>query len=88
MDKDRAASLEGTMRGLRMLLEGMADHVRESFPEHQQQRAMRKLGNALGGLYDISRMIYDEHPDLDPCAEETRLSAAMRNMSLSSKRPD
>jgi hypothetical protein len=50
MDKDRAASLEGTMRGLRMLLEEMADYVRESFPEHQQQRAMRQLGNALGGV--------------------------------------
>jgi len=71
-----------------MLLEGMAVHVRESFPEHQQLSAMRKLGNALGGLYDISRMIYDEHPDLDPYAEETRLAAAMRNMSLSSKRPE
>ena len=50
MDKDRAASLEGTMRGLRMLLEEMADYVRESFPEHQQQRAMRQLGTALGGV--------------------------------------
>ena len=71
-----------------MLLKGIKDHVRESFLEHQQQSAMRKLGNALGGLYGISRMIYDEHPDLDPYPEETRLAAAMRNMSLPSKRPD
>jgi hypothetical protein len=88
MDKDKAATLDGMMRASRMLLEAMAGYVRESVPEDQQQKVMMKIGTALGELTDISWMIYDEHPHLNPYPEETKLAAKMRNASRPSKRTD
>ena len=79
MDRDRAATLEGMMRGFRMLLEAMADYVRESVPDDQSEKVMMKIGTALGELTDISWMIYKEHPHLNPYPEETKLAAEMRN---------
>ena len=86
MDKDKAATLDGMMRASRMLLEAMAGYVRESVPEDQQQKVMMKIGTALGELTDISWMVYDEHPHLNPYSEETKLAEEMRKASPSSKR--
>ena len=88
MDKDKAATLDGMMRASRMLLEAMAGYVRESVPKDQQQKIMMKIGTALGELTDISWMIYDEHPHLNPYPEETKLAAEMRKASPSSKQAD
>ena len=85
MDKDKAATLDGMMRASRMLLEAMAGYVRESVPDDQRRQVMMKIGTALGELTDISWMIYDEHPHLNPYPEETKLAAEMRNASLSRK---
>jgi len=88
MDKDKAATLDGMMRASRMLLEAMAGYVRESIPEDQRRQVMMKIGAALGELTDISWMIYDEHPHLNPYPEETKLAAEMRSAPRSSKQTE
>jgi hypothetical protein len=88
MDKDKAATLDGMMRASRMLLEAMAGYVRESVPEDQRRQVMMKNGAALGELTDISWMIDDEHPHLNPYPEETKLAAEMRSAPRSSKQTE
>ena len=83
---NKAATLDGMMRASRMLLEAMAGYVRESVPEDQQRKVMMKIGAAMGELTDISWMIYDEHPHLNPYPGETKLAAETRKASRPSDR--
>lgn len=83
MDKDAAAKLEGMMLGSRMLLQSVADFVRENVPEQERYAVAIKIGTAMAELLDVSWMIYDQHPDLNPYPEETRLAAELRGRSSS-----
>jgi len=58
-----------------MLLQALADYVRENVPDQQRRGIMLKIGTATAELIDISRMIYDEHPSLNPYAEQDQLAA-------------
>jgi hypothetical protein len=44
---------------------------------------MLKIGTAMAELLDISRMIHDEHPGLNPHREEERLAEKMPGTSSS-----
>jgi hypothetical protein len=79
MEKTSAAKLEGMMVASRMYLHAVADYVRENIPEHQRRTIMLKIGAASAELIDVSRMIHDEHPDLDPHREQTELATRLRN---------
>jgi hypothetical protein len=79
MDKDFAARLEGMVLGSRMTLQSVAEFVRDHAPEADRRAMLLKIGTAMSELLDISWMIYERHPSLDPYPEETRLAAAMRD---------
>ena len=66
MEKENAAKLEGMLVASRLLLESFSDFIRENVPTDKRRTMMIKLGRAMSELVDVSRMIYDEHPDLDP----------------------
>ena len=83
MDKETAAKLEGMMLGSRMLLQSVADFVRENVPEQDRRVVATKIGTAMAELLDISWMIYDQHPSLDPYPEETQIAAELRSGSSS-----
>ena len=83
MDRDKAATFEGMALASRMLLQSLADYVRENIPDQQRRAIILKIGTAMAELLDISRMIYDEHPSLNPYQEEERLAATMRDASSS-----
>jgi len=83
MDKETAAKLEGMMLGSRMLLQSVADFVRENVPEQDRRAVAIKVGTAMAELLEVSWMIYDQHPGLDPYPEETRLAAELRGRSSS-----
>jgi len=78
MEQDKAATLEGMMVASRMLLQALADYVRENVPHQQRRDIMLKIGTATAELIDISRMIYEEHPRLNPHTEQYQLAARMR----------
>jgi len=75
MERDKAAILEGMAVASRMFLQSLAEHVRENVPDPQRRAMMLKIGTAMSELIDISRMLYDEHPSLDPYPEESRIDA-------------
>jgi hypothetical protein len=83
MDRDKAATLEGMALASRMFLQSLADYVRESVPDQQRRAIILKIGTAMAELLDISRMIYDEHPGLNPYQEEERLAAKTPSTSSS-----
>ena len=78
MDKDTAAKLEGMVVGFRMLLQSIAEFVRDQAPEEDRQAIALKLGTAMAELLDISWRLYERHPELNPHPEETRLAEEMR----------
>jgi hypothetical protein len=81
MDKDTAAKVEGMALASRMFLQSVAEFVRDNVSEPQRRAMALKIGTAMAELVDISRMIYDQYPSLDPYQEETRLAAEMRGVS-------
>ena len=83
MDRDKAATLDGMALASRMFLQSLADYVRENVPDQQRRAIILKIGTAMAELLDISRMIYDEHPTLNPHQEEERLAEKMRGPSSS-----
>jgi hypothetical protein len=78
MDRDKAATLDGMALASRLFLQSLADHVRENVPDQQRRAIILKIGTAMAELLDISRMIYDEHPGLNPHQEEERLAERIR----------
>jgi hypothetical protein len=78
MRPEAAAQLQGMMTASRALMQGIADFVRENVPDAQRRDVMLKIGAAMAELCDISRMIYDEHPALNPYAEEDRIARDLR----------
>ena len=83
MDRDKAATLDGMALASRLFLQSLADHVRENVPDRPRRAIILKIGTAMAELLDISRMIYDEHPTLNPRREEERLAEKMRGPSSS-----
>ena len=83
MDKDPAAKLDGMMIGSRMLLQSVVDFVRENVPEQEQYPIALKIGTAMAELLEISWMIHDQHPSLNPDPEATRIAAELRSRSSS-----
>jgi hypothetical protein len=83
MDRDKAATLEGMALASRLFLQSLADYVRENVPDPQRRAIILKIGTTMAELLDISRMIYDEHPTLNPYQEEERLAEKMRGRSPS-----
>ena len=83
MDRDKAATLEGMALASRLFLQSLADYVRENVPDRQHRAIILKIGTAMAELLDISRMIYDEHPGLNPHREEERLAEKMPGTSSS-----
>src|SRR5262245_45069728 len=60
MNKETAAKLEGMMLGSRMLLQSVADFVRENVPEQDRYAVAIKIGTAMAELLDVSWMIYGQ----------------------------
>jgi hypothetical protein len=83
MDIDKAATLDGMALASRLFLQSLADYVRENVPDQHRRAIILKIGTAMAELLDISRMIYDEHPGLNPHQEEERLAEKMRGASSS-----
>lgn len=67
-------------------LQGIADYVRENVPDSQRLDVMLKIGTATAELGDISRMIYDERPALNPYVEEERIARDLRAAANPGKR--
>ena len=78
MDRTSAAELEGMLLAAREPLQALADHVREKVPEERRREVMIKVATAMAELIDVSRMIYEEFPDLNPHLEEERIAVEMK----------
>jgi hypothetical protein len=78
MDKNDAAKIEGMLAGARMYLEAFADHLRRATVGKQRRDLISKLGKAMTELSDISRSIYDEHPETNPYLEVEKRTAELR----------
>ena len=87
MDKYTAGRLEGMLRAARHNIETLiANELRIASPPEKQFERMRKLGNALTELLDLSREIYEEHPELNPQLEAERATEELRRKGLLPKR--
>ncbi|WP_395713508.1 hypothetical protein [Reyranella sp.] len=78
MRADSAPQLEGMDDGVPRIVAGGADYVRENAPDSECRDVMLKIGAAMAELCDISRMIYAEHPALNPYAEEYEIARKLR----------
>ena len=83
MDKETAAKLEGMMLASRMLLQSIGDFVRDNVSEQDRHAIALKIGTAMTELLDVSWLIYDQHPSLNPYQEEERLARERRGNSSS-----
>ena len=79
MDKETAAKLEGMVLGSRMMLQSVADFIRDHATDEDRRAMLLKIGGAMTELLDISWALYERYPSLNPYPEETRLAAALRD---------
>ena len=85
MDRTSAAELEGMLMATRRPLQALADHVRENVPGERRREVMIKIATAMAELIDVSRMIYEEFPDLNPHLEEERIAFEMKRSITGTK---
>ena len=79
MDKYTAGRIEGMLRAARHNIEFViAADLRAASPPERQFERMRKLGLALTELLDLSREIYEEHPELNPHLDAERTTEELR----------
>ena len=79
MDKYTAGKIEGMLVAVRHSIEfAIADELRKAIPPEKLHSRMLKLGTALAELIDLSRELYDEHPELNPHLEAERETAEFR----------
>ncbi len=88
MELDKAAMLEGMVVLSRAMLMEVADRVRDHVPESHRREMMLKVGRAMAELTEISWMIHEGHPILNPYPEETKLAAEMRAKAALKKKGD
>ena len=69
----------------RQPLEALADRVRENVPEERRREIVIKIATAMAELIDVSRMIYEEFPDLNPHLEEERIASEMKRSIAGTK---
>ncbi len=75
MEKNEAVKIEGMLLGSRMHLSAVAEHLRTVSEGKKRKDMMLKIGKAMAELWEMSREIYEEHPDLNPHREaEKRVS--------------
>ena len=87
MDKYTAGRIEGMLRAARHNIESLnANELRIASPPEKQFERMRKLGNVLTELLDLSREIYEEHPELNPHLEAERATEELRRKGLFPRR--
>ncbi|HXU59312.1 MAG TPA: hypothetical protein VN710_11200 [Verrucomicrobiae bacterium] len=85
MDKYTAGKIEGMLIAVRHSIEFViADDLRKATPPEKLRNRMLKLGRALAELIDLSRELYDEHPELNPHLEAEREAAEFRRSKASS----
>jgi hypothetical protein len=85
MDKYTAAKIEGMLVAARHNIEFViADELRKATPPEKLRNRMLKLGRALTELIDLSREIYEEHPELNPHLEAEKATAELRRSKSSS----
>jgi hypothetical protein len=87
MDKYTAGRIEGMLRAARHNIESLiANELRIASPPEKQRHRMTKLGTVLAELLDLSREIYEEHPELNPHLEAERATEELRRKGLLPKR--
>jgi hypothetical protein len=87
MEKYTAGKIEGMLIAVRHTIEFLiSDELRNASPPEKQFPRMRKLGVALTELLDLSREIYEEHPELNPHLEAERATEELRRKGLLPKR--
>jgi hypothetical protein len=69
------------LAGGRRYLEGIADHVRKASPIEKQFDRLHKIGVALTELLDLSRELYEEHPEVNPFLKEENAATDARGAS-------
>jgi hypothetical protein len=83
MDKYTAGRIEGMLRAARHNIEFLiADDLRVASPPEKQRDRMKKLAMALTELLDLSREIYEEHPELNPHLEAEKATEELRRKGL------
>jgi hypothetical protein len=85
MDRTSAAELERMLMATRQPLQFLADHVRENVQAERRREVMIKIATAMAELIDVSRMIYEEFPDLNPHLEEERVAVEMKRSITTTK---
>ena len=87
MDKYTAGRIEGMLRAARHNIGFLiADDLRVASPPEKQRPRMAKLGTVLAELLDLSREIYEEHPELNPHLEAERATEELRRKGLLPRR--
>jgi hypothetical protein len=52
--------------------------VHEKVPENRRREVAIKIATAMAELIDVSRMVYEEYPDLNPHLKEERIALEMK----------
>lgn len=83
MNKYTAGKNEGMLVAVRHSVEFViCDESRRASPPEKQFQRMRKLGIVLAELVDLSRELYEEHPELNPHIDAEKMTAELRRKGL------
>ena len=83
MDKYTAGKIEGMLVAVRHSIEFLiSKELRNASPPERQFPRMQKLGIVLAELIDLSRELYEEHPELNPHLEAEKATAELRRKGL------
>jgi len=87
MDKYAAGKIEGMLLMILSDLDHVAHQFREASPPEELCDRMLKIGRAMGEIIDLSRDIYEEHPELKPDLEAQKIAAEHDTKYLKTKKP-
>ena len=80
MEKPVAAKIDVMMAGALLHLTGLADYIRENVPTEQRRKFLRKVADVMAEIIEVSKMIHEEHPELNPYLEEQRAAAMLQRI--------
>ena len=66
MDRDVALRIDGILMSIRGNLDALAQYVKNNCTEAEFKRIVRQIGTTMGETIEISKALYQEHPDIVP----------------------
>ena len=66
MDRDVAIRIDGMALGAKANLDGIAWYLKNNTSADEYSRLVKFVGEAMGALYELSKSLYDDFPDIVP----------------------